>query len=569
MSEVPPSREEILRVLNSSVTVDQNDRTFEVGLVLGGTVSAGAYTAGFIDKFIEALDAWYGARERGEQVPDHDVRLRVAAGTSGGAGCAAILARALASSFPHATPTTDPADLARNPFYACWVQDLDIRGMTDLSDISEDGQLLSFLNGRALDVATRKAVAFQGAPLPHDSWHSRPYVDNPFAVICALGNLTGVPYGIDFGNDRKQVYKSHADFARFACDVSQNNDLTPEEVRADTFFVQQDGREGAVNWMTLANYARASGAFPLAFPAIALRRPRNHYDYRVAVVPGESGQAEAWPLRPIWPESVDAETYSLLSVDGGTFNNEPIELARTHLSGPTGRNPRDRMEANRGVILVDPLASSSDLGDAAFSDLFSLAGSLIDGVIGQGRYATSDLMMMADESVFSRYLVRPQRGVYGGEKALATGGLGGFSGFFDEDYRHHDYMLGRANCRTFLLEEFALDENHLLFADWSDDQRQLYGKAAGEGYLPVIPLVGKAAEPDGYVPWPKGQLTAERARKLLEPRVVEIVEKIADDNFDTDLLTDPLIWKFKKPVARRILEPFEKAFAKYLDEWQL
>ncbi len=32
--------------------------TFELALVLGGTVSAGAYTAGALDFLIEALDSW-------------------------------------------------------------------------------------------------------------------------------------------------------------------------------------------------------------------------------------------------------------------------------------------------------------------------------------------------------------------------------------------------------------------------------------------------------------------------------------------------------------------------------
>jgi hypothetical protein len=38
------------------------DQTFELALVLGGTVSAGAYTAGALDFLIEALDCWEAAR---------------------------------------------------------------------------------------------------------------------------------------------------------------------------------------------------------------------------------------------------------------------------------------------------------------------------------------------------------------------------------------------------------------------------------------------------------------------------------------------------------------------------
>jgi len=41
------------------------DKTFELALVLGGTVSAGAYTAGALDFLIEALDCWEAARAGG------------------------------------------------------------------------------------------------------------------------------------------------------------------------------------------------------------------------------------------------------------------------------------------------------------------------------------------------------------------------------------------------------------------------------------------------------------------------------------------------------------------------
>ena len=50
------------------------DNTFEIGLVLAGTVSAGAYTAGVLDYFVEALDFWTRAKEQGRaEAPMHNV----------------------------------------------------------------------------------------------------------------------------------------------------------------------------------------------------------------------------------------------------------------------------------------------------------------------------------------------------------------------------------------------------------------------------------------------------------------------------------------------------------------
>ena len=48
---------------------------FEIGLVMAGAVSAGAYTAGVIDFIYEALDAYYAARVQPDwNGPRHDVR---------------------------------------------------------------------------------------------------------------------------------------------------------------------------------------------------------------------------------------------------------------------------------------------------------------------------------------------------------------------------------------------------------------------------------------------------------------------------------------------------------------
>ena len=562
-----PPLDRILQVLNSNATPRPPDGTFEVALVLGGTVSAGAYTAGFLDKFIEALDAWYVAKENHEDVPSHDVKLRVAAGASGGGVCAAILARALAFGFPHISPASPGVEWELNPFYKTWVQHLDIAGFVETDDIAAGQPLKSLLNGKAISQATKAAAAFRGGPLPV-GWTERPYVDNPFRVILSLANLTGVPYQIDFGNFGPQSYRFHADHARFACDIGSAGS-GPGNLRPDEFFVQDGGQAPAVNWLTLASYARASGAFPLGFPAVGLCRPRAHYDYRVALVPGDGGQVEVAPLRPDWTGSGVGEEYAFLSVDGGTFNNEPIELARTFLAGMTGRNPRDGAKANRGVMLIDPLPGTAQLGPDRFKSLMKLGGAVLSSLVSQGRYATTDLLLMADPNVFSRYLAIPQRGTISGERALATAGLCAFLGFFENEYRRHDYMLGRANCRTYLAEKFVLAETNPIFdGRWTNAQKQAFGQAAGEGLLPLIPLVSRARQPDGAMPWPHGKLTARQIRNRLKDRLEKIVEKVADDAIDFSF-SDVLIQVLKGAVTSELLDPIEELAEADLRDWQL
>ena len=76
---VPPVNPDRRAKLFPKVVPDPPDRTFELGLVLGGTVSAGAYTAGALDFLIEALEARHANAQ-----PLHRVVVKTAAGSSGG-----------------------------------------------------------------------------------------------------------------------------------------------------------------------------------------------------------------------------------------------------------------------------------------------------------------------------------------------------------------------------------------------------------------------------------------------------------------------------------------------------
>src|SRR4051794_41980263 len=95
---------------------------FEIGLVMSGAVSAGAYTAGVIDFLIQALDQWHqGKRGTDARCPRHDVSLKVMAGTSAGGMSAAIAAAQLGEAH---TPATDqrPPGPSDNKLYESWVR---------------------------------------------------------------------------------------------------------------------------------------------------------------------------------------------------------------------------------------------------------------------------------------------------------------------------------------------------------------------------------------------------------------------------------------------------------------
>ena len=74
---------------------DTADNAFKLGFALSGAISAGAYTAGVLDYFFQALQAWEMERGIGG-TPQHRVVVQAITGASAGAITGALGAVALA-----------------------------------------------------------------------------------------------------------------------------------------------------------------------------------------------------------------------------------------------------------------------------------------------------------------------------------------------------------------------------------------------------------------------------------------------------------------------------------------
>jgi hypothetical protein len=518
----PPSDEEIKTFFLNPPPVPE--RTFEFALVLGGTVSAGAYTAGAIDFLIEALDCLADAPD----APKHKVVLKLIAGTSGGGVNAAIAARALAYRYPHvsrSTPTSSEG--TGNPFYDIWVNQLRLSAFLDLSDL--DQTVVSLLNGAPIDRGAETIIEFAGSdPL------QREWVAAPLRVILTVTNLRGVPYKIDLGNGLSQTYINHADYMRFAVKYPHQ---ALDQARPDESILTFDGEPvpQATTWEALSVAARATAAFPVGFPPRELSRPTNHYRYRPVLVPGENPKDDSWftPL-PDWRAMAagggDApDDWRFLAVDGGATDNEPIQLARTALAGLLGRNPRDPNLANRAVWLIDPFAGEADLGPAKQTAFLDNLGAVASTLTQQTRYDTSDLQLAADQRVFSRFMLTPTR-INGnraqlvGADAIASSGLDAFIGFACPDFMRFDYLLGRANCQHFLRDEFMLGEKNRVFEGWSDAQRKQFQRSSAPEMLPIVPLLGSAAVEQEIEPWPAGKLDPTKYRASVKARYDKLIE---------------------------------------------
>jgi hypothetical protein len=503
---------------------DLEPGVFEFALVLGGTVSAGAYTAGAVDFLIEALDCFSKARMEG-RAPKHQVYLKLIAGTSGGGVNAAIAGRALAYDYPHITRGSliDPAG-SGNPFYDVWVNTLRLDRFLDTSDIGKE--LKSLLNGKPIDDGAAAIIRFaNGKPLARD------WVAAPLRIVMTLTSLRGVPYKTSFGSQLSQSYVDHADFVRFALLYPGQ---TLGQPRPDEMVLGFDDVRlpQATDWEHFSEFARATAAFPIGFPARALSRPVEHYRWRVVAYPpgpeGATGYLLSWPdwdaMRPSGSSDIP-DDWHFLAVDGGATDNEPIQLARTALAGLLGRNPRSPDKANRAVWLIDPFAGRAPLGPEGVTAFPTELGAVATTLTQQTRYDTADLLMAADSRIFSRFMLTPTRGDFTGEEAIASGGLGAFIGFACPAFMRFDYLLGRRNCQDFLRKTFVLDDDNPVFKGfWSDNDKANFRGDAGAGKLPIIPLVDQAAVPETLDPWPKGKLNPEQYRDGIEDRFRAIFE---------------------------------------------
>jgi hypothetical protein len=527
MANPSPPTDDLIRTLFVDLPpVEPN--TFELALVLGGTVSAGAYTAGVLDFLFEALDEWTSRRDRKDDVPQHRVQIRLISGTSGGGVNAAIAARALAyplDPVSRGTPVGSNAPTG-NPFYDVWCRMLNLAGFLETGDL-RNARIQSVLNGAPIDQAAEHIAGYQNGPFMLRSYVGEPERNEPMRVILTMTNLFGIPYRTVFSGNPPTVgetFVDHADHIRFAVLYPDQSRFEP---RPDETVLTFDATPmpRASSWDEFSMCARATAAFPMGFPA----RTLNRNNYRIAVIPSEGPGNIYKVLTPDWDQltvgGVLPGNYSFVAVDGGATDNEPISLARTALCGITARNPRDAKQANRAVLLIDPFSGEAGLGTPP-GGIFSVATGTLNALLQQTRYDTADLVLAADPTVFSRFLISANRDGQIGSKAIASGGLGAFIGFACPAFTRHDYLLGRANCQAFLQQSFGVDPtNPVVSTTWTDQQKTDLAFVAGEQALvPLIPLYGNAAETEMTDPWPVGALDPNAYHDAIAARWKALLE---------------------------------------------
>ena len=536
---------------------------FEIGLVMAGAVSAGAYTAGVLDFLIQALDQWHeGKRGNDPRCPRHDVSLKVLAGASAGGMSVAIAAAQLCE--PH-TPAADPRSPGPpdNKLLRSWVRCIDIARLLATSDLDSDpgGDVRSLLDSTALDEIAAAVFRREDGPPPPE----RSYLADPLHILLTVTNLQSIPYEVRFlgEGDRPPRMSMHGDHLHFA--LGRSPGLRPE-IRP-----LPPGRYEDPHWGALSQSALATGAFPLGLAPREVSRKMKEYADREWPIPGpveeggrvvRCGQFRSIP--PDFPAAIrddpDAEL-KFLCIDGGVVDNEPLNLARRVLDGDRYFAPLTRGDrVDRALIAIAPFP---DLPTFTVPPpgtgppfLLNVLAAALAGVVNQARFDPKFAIEERDPEAFHRFMIAPRRDAPPPEARtrahLACGSVGGFGGFLCEDFRAHDFQLGRRNCQQFLNSVFVLPDeeanrNPLFATGWTEAARVHFrivegadglerprGKAPGAGdkvYLPIIPLWGTAAEEVPLMDWPRYEpVQLETLRGQFAKRLDAVTRRIIDRN---------------------------------------
>jgi hypothetical protein len=438
-----------------------SDRTFELGLVMAGAISAGAYTAGVVDFLFEALDAYNEEKRKpGWDGPTHDVRIPIMSGASAGGMTSAISALHAFHDLAHVWPDKPVPPPEQNRLYSSWVSDISLDRLLETTDLNAPGVqgLKSVLCCDVLDQIVAQAFKMSGDR--EREWIGRDG-DPSLRVRLTLTNLRGAPYSFRlFGSDTDASYGmlNHGDYFDFA--VGKTSALAQAaEPGATPLNVMNLGQE---EWDDYRDSALATGAFPVGLAPRLIKRPNTTF-YDQAQSFGYE-DATTGKYCPVQPDACfkDVSPYAFVSVDGGVIDNAPLELARRYLSGSAEvHNERSGDGADKAVLLIAPFPNFAAVPPKDDSDLLvHVLERLLSALIDQARFKPEELQLAADDTCFSRFMISPTRAGNGTDAAkqfpIASGVLGGFGGFLHESFRRHDYLLGRRNAQAFLRWNFGL-----------------------------------------------------------------------------------------------------------------
>jgi hypothetical protein len=253
-------------------------------ITVAGAVSLGSYEAGVLYEIIEAF------RQHNAQAATEDDKIivDVLTGASAGGMTSTIVAQKL---------LFEAASLRgayTNSLYRPWVVDVSLEGLLKLQP-SED-PMHSILSSNLIEDISRRYLTRRYESHVPPVVQTHPVCGTKVQLGLALSNLNGVDYCYDVRPSGKFVYTRHQDELKYSFDPGK-----PEFDSADV-------------WEPIRKAAVSTGAFPFAFRVKDLVRAQKEYS------------PEDHPDEHLVPFASPMESFSY--TDGGTFQNEPLGLAK-------------------------------------------------------------------------------------------------------------------------------------------------------------------------------------------------------------------------------------------------
>jgi predicted acylesterase/phospholipase RssA len=431
--------------------------------------------------------------------------------------------------------------------------DAKVKGSIDAKVKAGTPIVRSLLNASLLDTIKRTVIEPSDDQIGTSVTSTVSFVAQRLHVYITISNMRGIPFRVAFGRNSYGM-QTMGDRVHYVV-----KDLGSRDLSVLDSWVERDAQGASLDisvtslpqvrgrplgpWDLYGTSALASSAFPVGLASRNLSFPWKFYLKRCYPIPMVDDKVE---ITPTFPEHEEQETGDFVfeSVDGGVVNNSPFDYAQYALMGGQARLT-DGRDVDKAIVMIAPFPEPPEFPPrgSPSASVTGILGALFPALVNQARFRTADLAPAIDERDFSRFLVAPLRRIPRTAEsmspkdppaepyAIACGLLGGFGGFLNEEFRAHDYQLGRRNCQQFLRTAFHVPGNNMIV-----------GRSDAKGMRPIVPLLGTAADPVRLPRWP--QMT-EHDFDLLCERTAKRIDKVVPQLINAQTHSVKLRWALR------------------------
>ena len=538
-----------------------------IGLILSGGVSLGAYQAGALTEILYALE-----HVNKSSAKDESIQIDVLTGASAGSITAALAARIIMH-----------RSNRRDDLHKVWVREPDIDKMLDIAEkIGLDGSTSASIlsNQFQKDLANRYILDPDGDRDPASCAPEKLYLH------FALSNLAGVDYELQYAHaGRRPLDANNATFP-----TTLFSDQSRETIEYKANYDKS-------LWQRIVDAAIASGSFPFAFPPFPLTRQKRHYDSPLFSAAQRFPSCYAFTDGGLFNNEPIGQAIDLArQADDGKLRSDRIFILIDPNMNVSGRDDdyclSHACQENEGLdqSLVEQAARLLKMvfGEAQVQDWMrtsntsdrarwrDMVGEVLRVAIAEVSWTKmtevkekldaiqNDIMAVDDafgiaterrddgsvpsvESV-ERDLLRIIDRVAGLEnkkeiRLFAIGARGeqtagensrGFAGFFKQEWREHDYRLGRRHAHR-LLPEFlgispyppAQDVEYQVDPSWGDLSKATIADAGEAKRKRVERRLGKRTKEviEGILKRSGGIVSKWFFRKLLAALINRVIRR--------------------------------------------